>query len=109
MKEKYILITSYVSYETKTSVTTSPVFNTAIEALLHLKKVKALESEHASEKSYSFYELCHWAGIDSTQLYGKSLLDMEAIARIEAEALLNPIPEFPVAPENFVENSKPNA
>ena len=96
--EKYILITSYVSHETKTSVTTSPVFNSAIEALLHLKKVKALESEYSSPKSYSFYELCYWAGIDTTQLYTKSIFDMEALARIEAEALLNPAPESTPAP-----------
>lgn len=87
--EKYILISSYVSYGAKTSVSTSPVFGTALEALLHLKKCKAEATEHSSEKSYQFYELNHWVGIDSTQLYTKSEFDMQMLARKEAEALLN--------------------
>jgi hypothetical protein len=85
--EKYIYISSFVSYETKTSVTTSPVFFTAIEALLHLKKAKADASPHSSEKSYQFYEICNWVNIDSTQLFTKSEFDMEMMARKEAEEL----------------------
>lgn len=87
--QKYILISSFVSYETKTSVTTSPVFSTALEALIHFNKCKAEASPESSPKSYQFYELCHWVGIDSTQLYTKSESEMQTTARQEAEALLN--------------------
>jgi hypothetical protein len=88
--EKYIVISSYVSHEQKTAVTTSPVFHTAIEALLHLNKVVADASPYASEKSYSFYEVCNWVNIDSTMLYTKSRHEMELIAKQEAADLLNP-------------------
>jgi hypothetical protein len=96
--EKYILISSYVSHEQKTSVTTSPVFDSAIEALLHLKKVKALETEYSSPKSFSFYEICYWAGIDSMQMYTKSVFDMEFLARKEAESFLTPPAPVEITP-----------
>ena len=85
--EKYIVIVSYVSHETKTSVTVSPVFLTAIEALLWHKNAVENASVHASEKSYSFYEICNWTGIDSTKLFTKSKFDMEALARMEIETI----------------------
>lgn len=95
-QEKYIIITSYISYETKTSVTTSPVFHTAIEALLHLKKVTCDNSSFASDKSYSFYEICNWVIIDSTMLYTKSKEEMEAIAKQESADLFAPAEVTPV-------------
>lgn len=85
--EKYFVVSSYVSYEAKTSVTTSPVFDTAIETLLWFKKTKGEASPYSSEKSYSFYEVCNWVSIDSTKLFTKSEFDMEALAKQEAEAL----------------------
>ena len=88
--EKYIVISSYVSHETKTAVSVSPVFFTAIEALLWFKKVKADASPYSSEKSYSFYEVCNWSSIDSTQMYNKSEFDMEYLAKKEAEELFAP-------------------
>lgn len=97
--EKYIYISSFVSYETKTSVTTSPVFHTAIEALLHLNKAKTDASPHSSEKSYQFYEICNWTSIDSTQLFTKSEFDMQMIARKEAEELFTaPVPPVEIPP-----------
>lgn len=86
-QDKYIIISSFVSYETKTSVTTSPVFYTAVEALLWLKKTKEEASPHSSEKSYQFYEICNWVSIDSTKLFTKSELEMECLARHEIEEL----------------------
>ena len=91
-KEKYIVISSYVSHEAKTSVTISPVFNTAIETLLWFKKTKAEASPHSSEKSYSFYEVCNWVSIDSTQMYSKDEYAMELIAKQEASDLFAPAP-----------------
>ena len=92
-KEKYIVISSYVSHEAKTSVTISPVFNTAIETLLWFKKTKAEASPHSSEKSYSFYEVCNWVSIDSTQMYSKDEYSMELIAKQEASDLFAPAPD----------------
>jgi len=86
--EKYFVVSSYVSYEAKTSVTTSPVFDTAIETLIWLNKTKAEVSPYSSEKSYSFYEICNWVNIDSTKLFSKSEFDMQMLARKESEALL---------------------
>jgi hypothetical protein len=95
-KEKYIIISSYVSHETKTAVTTSPVFYTAIEALLWFKKVKADASPYSSEKSYSFYEICNWVNIDSTMLYSKSEYEMELIAKQESADLFAPVEVAPI-------------
>ena len=92
-KEKYIVISSYVSHEAKTSVTISPVFNTAIETLLWFKKTKAEASPHSSEKSYSFYEVCNWVSINSTQMYSKDEYAMELIAKQEASDLFASAPE----------------
>lgn len=96
--EKYFVVSSYVSYEAKTSVSISPVFDTAIETLLWFKKTKAEASPHSSEKSYSFYEVCNYTAIDSTKIYTQSEQGMEVLARNEAEALLNPVPVAPEAP-----------
>ena len=97
--EKYFIVSSYVSYETKTSVTTSPVFDTAIEALLWFKKTKAEASPHSSEKSYSFYEVCHYPHIDSTKIYATNEVAMEVLARNEYEALLPaPVPPVEIPP-----------
>jgi hypothetical protein len=97
--EKYFVVSSYVSYETKTSTTTSPVFDTAIETLLWFKKTKAEASPHSSEKSYSFYEVCNYTSIDSTKIYTKSEFEMELLARSEYEALLPaPVPPVEVPP-----------
>ena len=94
--EKYIIISSYVSHETKTAVTTSPVFLTAIECLLWFKKTKAEVSLYSSEKSYSFYEICNWSNIDSTMLYTKSEHEMEMIAKKEAADLFAPVEVTPI-------------
>ena len=91
--EKYFVVSSYVSYEAKTSVTTSPVFDTAIETLLWFKKTKAEVSPYSSEKSYSFYEVCNWSSIDSTKLFTKSEFDMEMLAKKEASDLFASAPE----------------
>ena len=91
--EKYFVVSSYVSYEAKTSVTTSPVFDTAIETLLWFKKTKAEVSPFSSEKSYSFYEVCNYDAIDSTKLYTKSEFDMEMLAKKETADLFAPAPE----------------
>ena len=90
--EKYFVVSSYVSYEAKTSVTVSPVFDTAIETLLWFKKTKADASPHSSEKSYSFYEVCHYASIDSTKIYATNEIALEVLARDEYQTLL-PAPE----------------
>lgn len=95
-KEKYIVISSYVSHEAKTSVTISPVFNTAIETLLWFKKTKAEASPHSSEKSYSFYEVCNWVSIDSTQMYSKDEYAMELIAKQEASDLFASVEVTPI-------------
>ena len=95
-KEKYIVISSYVSHEAKTAVTASPVFYTAIEALLWFKKVKADASPYSSEKSYSFYEICNWVNIDSTMLYTKSEYEMELIAKQESADLFAPVEVTPI-------------
>ena len=97
--EKYFVVSSYVSYEAKTSVTISPVFDTAIETLLWFKKTKAEASPHSSEKSYSFYEVCNYSSIDSTKIYTQSEQGMEVLARNEYETLLPaPVPPVEVPP-----------
>lgn len=94
--EKYFVVSSYVSHEAKTSVTTSPVFDTAIETLIWFKKTKADVSPYASEKSYSFYEICNWVTIDSTKLYTKSEYDIEMLAKKEAADLFAPVEITPI-------------
>ena len=97
--EKYFVVSSYVSYEAKTSVTVSPVFDTAIETLLWFKKTKADASPHSSEKSYSFYEVCHYASIDSTKIYATNEIAMELLARDEYQILLPaPVPPVEIPP-----------
>lgn len=85
---KYIVISSFVQFEQKTSVTATNGFNTAIEALLHQKNCIENDNKESSYKSYSFYEVCHFTGINSLHLYTKSEWDMQMIARKEAENLL---------------------
>ncbi len=94
--EKYFVVSSYVSYEAKTSVTISPVFDTAIETLLWFKKTKADASPFSSEKSYSFYEVCNWSNIDSTKLFTKSEFDMEMLAKKETADLFAPVEVKPI-------------
>jgi hypothetical protein len=97
--EKYFVVSSYVSYEAKTSVTVSPVFDTAIETLLWFKKTKADASPHSSEKSYSFYEVCNYSSIDSTKIYATNEIAMEVLARDEYQALLPaPVPPVEIPP-----------
>lgn len=97
--EKYFVVSSYVSYEAKTSVTVSPVFDTAIETLLWFKKTKADASPHSSEKSYSFYEVCHYASIDSTKIYATNEIALEVLARDEYQTLLPaPVPPVEIPP-----------
>ena len=97
--EKYFVVSSYVSYEAKTSVTVSPVFDTAIETLLWFKKTKADASPHSSEKSYSFYEVCHYSSIDSTKIYATNEIAMELLARDEYQILLPaPVPPVEIPP-----------
>lgn len=93
--EKYLVITSFVQYEQKTTSTQSPVFDTALEALLYVKAGKANTKDSQAERSYQFYELCVWVSIDSIKLFGKSEEDMQTLARKEALELfpvINPDP-----------------
>jgi hypothetical protein len=93
---KYIVISSFVQFEQKTSVTATNGFNTAIEALLHHKNCIENDNKESSYKSYSFYEICHFTCINSIHLYTKSEEEMKVLARIESANLLAPAEIPPV-------------
>jgi hypothetical protein len=99
MKEKYLVIASFVQYEQKTTTIPSEIFDTAFEALSFAKKNEEELEDYQAERSYQFYEVCVWSTIDSYKMYAKDKIAMEMLAQKELEALLaKPVPPAEIPP-----------